>query len=423
MKRWATRVLVWMTTWMGCTGAEDASLAAGRGGMSAPTEAGAISGPPGDMASDDAGSPQPHRPSPAAQAGIGGTRAPAAIGGAAQASGRGGAAAAGPGAGAGAGGEPAAPLGGTGAEPAMPPADYPALTAEMFGMPKLISDQFKLSESPVWDHCGDRLLFVDVNNRKIHSYKPDAEIEEFAAMTNYVNGIIFDRDGNLLMAEMGGGQGGKITRMDMRTKQIEVLIDHDPRGNKLKTSDDLALRSDGTIYFTDPIISHGPYSNSLGSLATHSFYRLLPPASDGTREIVAMGTAGLPNGIRLSPDEKTLYVAGFVDDNIVKYDVMDDGSLTRAGTFVSAVDKADSFCMDAGGNIYLGVGSGLQVVSPDGKKLKLLRLSSSDGITNCGFGGADGKTLWITGWNVLYQLDNMPIPGLDWERNKSISCN
>jgi gluconolactonase len=260
-----------------------------------------------------------------------------------------------------------------------------------------------------------------VNNRRIHTYTPGGTVGVFFEPTNWTNGMFFEPDGNLLMAEMGGGMGGRITRMH-RDQTIEVLIDHDPMGNKLQTTDDLVVRwSDGTIYFTDPIITHGPYYNDLGSLATHPYYRLkagMPP-----REIAKEGQASLPNGVRLTPDEKTLLIAAYYNSKILRFAVAEDGSLTPGEDFATGLSKPDSMCLDAAGNVYVGVTQGLQILSSDGKKVKLLPISSPDGTTNCGFGGPDGKTLWVTAWTLFMQLDNTPIPGNDWLRNKQIKCD
>jgi gluconolactonase len=318
-------------------------------------------------------------------------------------------------------------LAGAGGSPGpVVPQSYPPLTASQFGTPKVISTKFSLAEGPVWDHCNNRLLFVDVNNRRIHTFVPGGDVGVFMEMTNWSNGLVFDADGKLLMAEMGNGQGGRITRMDMTTKMIEVLIDHDPMGGKLQTSDDLTLRSDGTVYFTDPIISHGTYSNDIGSLATHPFYRIKPGVS-GMREIEKLGEGKLPNGIRLTADEKFLYVVGYMDSNIRKFPVNPDGSLGTAAVFAAGLSKPDSMCLDVAGNVYVGVTSGLQVIGADGTMITLIPLASADvkgspGTTNCAWGGPDGKTMFITAWNTMAQLDNVPIPGLDFETNKRIKC-
>jgi gluconolactonase len=291
----------------------------------------------------------------------------------------------------------------------------------MFERPQTISKDFNLAESPVWDFCQKKILFVDVNNRKIHSYESGGTIGVYVDQTNYVNGMIFEPDGHMLLAEMGGGAGGRITRMG-RDFKTEVVIDHNTIGGALQTSDDLCRRSDGTIYFTDPVVSHGPYLNAAGALIARSFYVLKAPAADGgERELVNLGSLSIPNGIRLSRDEKTLFVSEMGGDRIVKYDVMPDGTLGPGKTFAT-MDAPDSFCMDAAGNFYVGIKTGLQVLRADGSKVTVIPLTSSSGTTNCGFGGPDGKTLWITAWTTFGQVDDVPIPGLDWYRNRNIPC-
>jgi gluconolactonase len=294
---------------------------------------------------------------------------------------------------------------------------FARLEAEMFGKPTLISSQFDLAEGPVWDHCDKRLLFVDVNNRKIHTFVPGGEVGVYMEQTNYVNGMVFDPEGRLVMAEMGGGSGGRITRMG-RDKQIEVLIDHNTTGGKLQTSDDLDLRADGTIYFSDPDITHGPHvALSLGSAP---FYQV-KPGTPGMREIVRIGSGAGTNGIRLTLDMKTLLVNEYSGGNIAKYTVNTDGSVTAAGNFATGLTSPDSMCLDVAGNVYVGVSTGIQVLRKDGSKVALLRVGSRT--TSCAFGGADGKTLFISAWSKLLQLDNMPVPGLAWQQNKSVKCD
>lgn len=321
-------------------------------------------------------------------------------------------------------GAPASDAGSTPGEPAtapqpdIPAADsFPRLEAAMFGTPKLISSQFDLAEGPVWDHCQSLLLFSDVNNRRIHTFVPGGEIGVYLERTNYVNGMVFDPEGRLLLAEMGGNSGGRITRMK-RDKTIEVLIDRDPNGFRFNTSDDLALAADGTIYFSDPDITHGPHVSL--SLASAPFYRL-KPGEPGMREVVSAGRGSGTNGIRLTPDGKTLLVVEYNGGNVAKYDVAADGSVKPAGNLIAGLTKPDSMCLDVAGNIYLGVDTGIQVLRPDGSKVTVLKVGSNT--TNCAFGGPDGKTMFITAWSKFLQLDGLPVPGLDWYRNKSMKCD
>jgi gluconolactonase len=298
------------------------------------------------------------------------------------------------------------------------PAKFPAITAAMFGTPTLIAADFDLSEGPLWDPCEQRLLFSDVNARKIYTYVPGGEVGVYVERTNYVNGMIFDREGRMLLAEMGGGYGGRITRMS-RDKQIEVLIDRDPNGNRLRTSDDLALHADGTIYFSDPEITHGSFVALSG--AASPFYRLAPGPT-GMRMLVREGQGRGTNGIRLTRDMKTLLISEYSAGKLVKYPVQEDGSVdAAAGDLITNLDNPDSMCLDLAGNVYIGVATGIQVVRPDGSKVALLRVGSDT--TNCAFGGPDGKTLFITAWKKLLSLENMPIPGLAWAQDTLMKCD
>lgn len=297
------------------------------------------------------------------------------------------------------------------------PTSFARLEADQFGKPELIANTFTLAEGPLWDHCTDRLLFTDVEARKVHTVEQDGSIGVYYEPTNYANGLAFDNQGRLLMAEMGGGKGGAITRLN-RALELDVVVDHNPMCGMLNTSDDLTVRSDGTIYFTDPIIAHGGYF-ALG-LTAKPIYRVAP--SSEAQVPVRESQASLPNGIRLSPDEKTLYVVGYLEGRVRRFDVAEDGSLSEGAPFATGLSTPDSMCVDAAGNVYVGVSRGLQIFRADGSAVTLIPINSSSGTTNCGFGGPDGKTLYITAWASLWRLDDVPVPGSDWARNRDLPC-
>jgi gluconolactonase len=294
---------------------------------------------------------------------------------------------------------------------------WPLLKASQIGEPVEVSKAFTLAEGPIWDACGARLLFTDVTAHTIHALGANGKITSYFKQTQYANGLAFAADGALLMAEMGGPMGGRISRLS-RTKQASVVVDQDAAGKPFNTTDDLVQRSDGTIYFTDPTFPYGPFTAF--SLSARPVYRLAPGKTK--RKLVQEATAGGPNGIELSPDEKTLYVAETFNGDVLQFDVNPDGSLVPAGTLVTGLASPDSMCVDAQGNVYVGVTSGLQVVAPDGTKLKLIPTAPAKAVTNCTFGGDDGKTLYITAWTTLFKVAAMPIPGLDWQRNQKLSC-
>jgi gluconolactonase len=302
------------------------------------------------------------------------------------------------------------------AEVVMPqPVDWPPLAEAQIGEPVLISDAFSLAEGALWDPCLGALLFTDADTAVIHKLVPPDQISDFRTDSNYANGINFDPQGRLLIAEMGANtSSGRITRVD-RTGALEVVVDKGPGGIALHTTDDLIARSDGTIYFTDPVFPHGP-SAGVELFAALPIYRLTPQG-----EVIEESTTRGPNGIVLSPDEKHLYVSSFFGDQVFVFDVAEDGALSGKTPLITGVDQSDSMCIDAAGNLYVGMNLGVGVFRPDGTAVTTIPIGVD--VTNCGFGGDDGKTLYITAWTSLYRVDAMPIPGLDWQVSQRMRCD
>jgi gluconolactonase len=216
---------------------------------------------------------------------------------------------------------------------------------------------------------------------------------------------------------MGNNAGGRLARLD-RAGNLTVLADKDPRGGKFHTVDDVAVRSDGTIYFSDGDFSHAQHTSLI--LTPTPLYILKPGPEP--RELVAGPSVAGPNGVELSRDEKTLYLDAYFGGAVHAYAVAPDGSLGMHRTLAGGVTDADSLCVDLSGNLYVGTTGGLQIFGPDGKKIKKVPIARANKVTNCTFGGDDGKTLFITAWTDVWKIENMPIPGLDWTINQAIDC-
>ena len=319
------------------------------------------------------------------------------------------------------GGAPSDPTeageGGTGDGPVDPPElqSYPMLEADQIGEPVRVVNGFDLAESPLWDPCSQRLLFTDVTASVIHALEADDSLTDFATGTSNTNGIAFDVDGSLILAQMGGSPGHVARRArDGTVTQI------DPAGSALHTPDDVTVRSDGTIYFSDG--DFAPIGTLFGAFAQLPVYAIAP----GSSALTEVARVGGPNGIELSPDERTLYLSAYGDNQIVPFTIADDGTLTEGAPLITGLTRNDSMCVDAGGNLYVGTGAGLRVFRPDGTEVTLLPIpgaTATTGTTSCAFGGADGKTLYITSWTALYRVEGMPIPGADWQINqRRIDC-
>jgi gluconolactonase len=279
------------------------------------------------------------------------------------------------------------------------------LTASQLGHPTRITTPVALSlaEGLLWDPCAHQLLFVDVTASKIYTLTSDDQIALFASNTGNANGMAFAPDGALILVQMA--RPGHVSRRD----KDGTITPLEPAGSRLHTPDDVIVRSDGVIYFTD-----GDFPPVGGfDTAPLPVYALLPGAS----QLLNGGSVPGPNGIELSPDEKTLYVDAYYQGAVVKYSVMPDGSINEGAPLATGLRNPDSLCLDAAGNLYVAVSTGLQVLRPDGSSVGLISVPVTTGVTNCTFGGQDGTTLYITAWTTIWKIPMMPIPGLEWSVN------
>lgn len=296
---------------------------------------------------------------------------------------------------------------------------YPPLEAsQLKGMPVAVVKGFSLAEGALWEHCTGTLLFTDVDVARVHRLTPPSMVTLLHSDTNYANGLAFDPTGALWRAEMGGGpEGSRVARVDASGVR-EVSIDKTATGGAFHNPDDLVFRSDGTLYFTDPTFEHGPHGAD--SLFNRPIYRVTPEAQ-GFKVIKETEFPG-PNGIELSPDEKTLYISSYHGDELASYSIAPDGSLSNRKSLRKGLNHADSLCVDIAGNLYVGIDKGLRVLRADGSIVGTIPVASPDGVTNCEFGGDDGKTLYITAWTTIWKIEGLPYPGAQWHRHKDLPC-
>jgi gluconolactonase len=278
-------------------------------------------------------------------------------------------------------------------------------TAQLVG-----STRFGFVEGPVWVAELGVLLFSDMNfsggNAKgppsrMRRLKPPTTFDVFVESANS-NGLALSLDGGLLAATH---DTQSLSAFDVGTGARNDL-DIRYQGKHFRSPNDLTVRDDGTVYFTDPDYQLGSRTAELGSAGA---YRVAPPLAGGTRaaELVD-GTLQQPNGVALSPDQRTLYL-GSSGNEIWKFSVAADGSVSGRSKFAE-VSGSDGMTVDCAGNLYVASGT-IEVFAPDGSKLG--DISTAENPSNAAFGGADRKTLYITAQTGLYSIA-LAVPGFPY---------
>ena len=247
---------------------------------------------------------------------------------------------------------------------------------------------FSFTEGPIADAAGN-IYFTDIPNNRILKWSSDGKLSTFLENSNGANGLDIDDKGNLYACQ-GGGR--KIVRIDP-SGNVTILCDN-YKGKKFNSTNDLWRDRKGGIYFTDPGYVKGK-SELDGS---YVFY--LP--ADSKEPIIVVADMLGPNGIVGTKDGKLLYVADYSGRKTWVYKVKDDGTLYDKKLFVPV--GADGIELDEQGNLYLTdlSGKGVNIVSPEGKKLGYISVPNST--SNICFGGKDGKTLFITARDSFYSI-------------------
>jgi gluconolactonase len=267
------------------------------------------------------------------------------------------------------------------------------------------------AEGPVWFGDGRYLLFSDIpNNRMLRWLEDTGEVSVFRSPSNYSNGNTRDLQGRLVTCEH---DSRRVTRTE-HDGTITVLADHF-QGKPFNAPNDLAVHSDGAIWFTDP--GYGIMSNYEGHKAAFELpanvYRLDP----NTHEIsVVGGDMDKPNGICFSPDEKKLYIVDTGEPKhsgdprpIRVYDVEDGKRLKNGRLFVNmAPGSSDGIRCDVDGNVWSAAGwgpdgfNGVHVFAPDGVLIGKIHLPET--CANLCFGGAKKNRLFMAASQSLYAV-------------------
>ena len=273
---------------------------------------------------------------------------------------------------------------------------------------ELVAGPFSFTEGPAWD--GEVVLFTDIPNSRIMRYNPgDGQCTEFRTGTNEANGLMFDKNGQLYACE-GGGRRMVRYNSDGTTT---VLVDKF-EGKRLNSPNDLAFDVQGRLWFTDP--RYGDRTDDL-ELDHQSVFRLdVQPNDTWAIHRVTYDTTK-PNGLLISPDQKWLYVAqSEYGENRKRelrvYPINDDGTVGAYEVLHNfyAHRGIDGMCLDTEGNVIAtagwqesGPGPMIYVFAPNGRVLETHPIPT-DRPTNCTFGDADLRTLYVTAGGCLYRV-------------------
>jgi gluconolactonase len=261
------------------------------------------------------------------------------------------------------------------------------------------------AEGPVYFADGDYLVWSDIPNNRMLQYVPGVGVRTFRSPAGHSNGNTRDLEGRLVTCEHGGR---RVSRTE-RDGTVITLVDS-YEGKRLNSPNDVVVKSDGTIWFTDPpygILSDYEGHKAESEIGACYVYRFDPKSGKLT---VVADDFDKPNGIAFSPDESILYVAdtgGSHDPNgphhIRALDVVGGKKLGRSRVFAEInPGLADGFRLDTQGNVWTSAGDGVHVYSPQAELLGKIKVPEV--VANVCFGGPNRNYLYIAATTSLYGI-------------------
>lgn len=296
-----------------------------------------------------------------------------------------------------------------------------------------IATTVAFTEGPAQGPDG-QIYFTDVTNNRILRWNPTTRKQEtFRADSNRANGLLFDNEGRLIACEGSDTEhdNPRVTRTDLKTGKVDAIATQF-EGKSFNGPNDVTIDSKGRLYFTDPAPDATSQAAAKPRNATGvpGVYRLDP---DGKiTRLLGPPQTEWPNGIVISPDDKTLYLieAHKIEGGtraIRAFDLAPDGTLSNSRIHYNFYPgrSADGMAIDTEGNLYAAAGlnrrrgthetldtkCGVHIISPQGKLLRMIPIPE-DTITNTAFGGPSNMTLYITAGKTLFQVQNK-IAGLN----------
>ncbi len=283
-----------------------------------------------------------------------------------------------------------------------------------------LADGFAWTEGPAWVKKGGFLLFSDIPNNRVMKYKDGEKVSVFLQPSGYMgkrddymepgsNGLLIDPEGRLVLMEHGDRRVSRVA-LGGKPEDKETLADK-YMGKRLNSPNDGVFAKNGDLYFTDPpygrMLKGKPWVFPDVELGFNGVYRV----SKGGELTLLTKEMTYPNGIALSPDEKTLYVANSDPKKAIwmSFPINGDGTLGKGKVFFDvtksvgtrgktadgqpALQLPDGMKVDQKGNLFATGPGGVLVFTPEGKHLGTIVTGVNTG--NCCFGGEDGSTLYV----------------------------
>jgi len=277
-----------------------------------------------------------------------------------------------------------------------------------------VNTGFEFLEGPVWHQKDEHLTFSDIPASKIYRWRKDDGLTVLVEPSNKANGHFYDTEGRLVSCEHATSV---ISRRNADGTNREVLVSKF-EGKELNSPNDLIVKSDGSIYFSDPLFGRSlPSAERVGvprdqELDFQGVYRYVPE-TDELKLLNADFEA--PNGLCFSLDEKLLYVNDTTRLLIKVFDVEEDGTITGGRLFAQTKGEGegrpDGLKIDSKGNVYCAAQGGLHIFNKEGSYLGILKLPEKT--ANFTWGGPDLCDLFCTSSTSLYRT-RVKVPGVTY---------
>jgi sugar lactone lactonase YvrE len=268
---------------------------------------------------------------------------------------------------------------------------------------------FQFTEGPLWDPRTESVFFSDIPADTIYRWSPREGATLFRRPSGKANGHTWDRQGRLITCEHAGRRLSRTEADGSVTALAERY-----QGKRLNSPNDVVVRSDGAIYFTDP-----PYGLTAQfgqpaeqELPFHGVFLLSPGATELTP---LLDDGERPNGLAFSPDETKLYLADTPRHELRVFDVRPDGTLAGGRLFArtdpnEGDGRPDGVKVDEAGRVYVAGPGGIWVFDPAGSALGILK--TPERAANLNWGDADRRTLYVTATSSLYRV-RLRVPGAE----------